>query len=311
MPRRPELQICARPPGRGAARAARPRSGTPAAACSRAGGWTRSSTRRGPRGPRATSSASRTASPTRPSRRRSMDRLVWVGRREPAWAPGGSYQVVRMIRMLVEFWDRVGLNEQERMIGRRGDSGAPLSGGRRDRHARLRATTHGRRPSPLDAHIRLANPRTPAPTARILRRSYNYNQGLDSNGGPGHGAGLHGYQQDVERQFATVQGGSATNRWSTTSPRSAAVTSSPCPAYATRTTGMARAACRANVTRTGSVRPRRAHRRALRHPSSLGPPSACALPPALWTAARRGLTVPGSDAARARRRRAVLGAARR
>jgi deferrochelatase/peroxidase EfeB len=58
-------------------------------------------------------------------RGRDLDRHVWAGDGERSWMVGGTVLVVRRIRVLLDAWSRLRLDEQERVIGRHRDSGAP------------------------------------------------------------------------------------------------------------------------------------------------------------------------------------------
>ncbi|WP_300731341.1 iron uptake transporter deferrochelatase/peroxidase subunit [Pseudomonas sp.] len=136
-----------------------------------------------------------------------MNRIVWVQPEsdEPRWAVNGSYQAVRIIRNFVERWDRTPLQEQESIVGRHKATGAPMGGTRETDAPDYSADPLGKI-TPLDAHIRLANPRT-AHTANslILRRPFNYSNGVNKNGQLDMGLLFICYQSDLNNGFISVQ----------------------------------------------------------------------------------------------------------
>ena len=136
-----------------------------------------------------------------------MKQLVWVekGAGEPVWAAQGSYQVVRIIRTFVERWDRTPLHEQESILGRDKATGASL-GMKNEHDVPDYASDLEGKTMPVDAHIRLANPRTTETAASIiLRRPYNYSRGVTRAGQLDMGLLFVCFQSDLEKGFITVQ----------------------------------------------------------------------------------------------------------
>ncbi|OIV38463.1 peroxidase [Mangrovactinospora gilvigrisea] len=135
---------------------------------------------------------------------------VWVPRSsgDQAWMRGGSYAVVRRIRMLLDDWDELDGGRQEAVIGRRRSTGAPLS-----------APAHAPERTPMDlaatgsdglpaiaanAHIRLAAPQSNG-GATLLRRTFSFHDGYDPDGAPDAGLLFVAWQADPRTGFVPVQ----------------------------------------------------------------------------------------------------------
>lgn len=110
---------------------------------------------------------------------KAMDRFVWVGSEGPRWIEGGSYLVVRRIRIALEHWDQMKVAFQEQTVGRHKYSGAPLGRTHEFEPLDLEATDKDGNPVIAEnAHVRLAAAAS-NDGAQILRRPYSYNDGVD------------------------------------------------------------------------------------------------------------------------------------
>lgn len=135
-----------------------------------------------------------------------MRQVVWVQPRddEPEWASDGTYQVVRVIRMDLDRWSGIDVDHQERVMGRRKESGAPLGGGTIDTVPNHREDPEGM-VTPLDAHNRLANPRSESiPYDEILRRGFSYTR-VEPGGTDVAGLAFVCYQRRLSSGFLDIQ----------------------------------------------------------------------------------------------------------
>lgn len=112
--------------------------------------------------------------------RSAMARYVWSAEEGPEWMNGGTYGVVRRIRIALEHWDRVSVPFQEQTIGRSKVAGAPLGKTHEMDQADFSSVDKDGNPIiPQNAHLRLASSIT-NDGAEILRRGYSYNNGANN-----------------------------------------------------------------------------------------------------------------------------------
>ena len=114
--------------------------------------------------------------PTREAR--TMDDFVWVGDEGPGWLRGGSYMVIRPIRISLDHWDDMKTAFQEETVGRHKTSGAPI--GKRHEHDSLGLERTDKDGNPIiaeNSHAAMSAPEN-NDGAQILRRAFNYDNGI-------------------------------------------------------------------------------------------------------------------------------------
>ncbi|WP_026460520.1 iron uptake transporter deferrochelatase/peroxidase subunit [Schaalia suimastitidis] len=109
-----------------------------------------------------------------------LNKHLWIQSADDQgqWASGGTYMCVRKIKMMMEVWDDLVLGEQQRIIGRDKIEGAPLSGGHEFTAPNFHATVGGAPAIDPASHVALMHPDNNA-GRRMLRRGYNYLEGVD------------------------------------------------------------------------------------------------------------------------------------
>ncbi|MFY1594760.1 Dyp-type peroxidase [Micromonospora sp. WMMD737] len=132
-----------------------------------------------------------------------LETAVWVPD-GPAWLRDSTTLVLRRISMNLETWDLLGRTDRELAVGRRLDTGAPLSGTAEHDAPDFAATgPDGLTVIPDFSHLTRAH--VGDDRLKILRRPYNYDGAPTADGAADSGLIFASYQADIARQFLPIQ----------------------------------------------------------------------------------------------------------
>ncbi|HVK45043.1 MAG TPA: Dyp-type peroxidase [Micropruina sp.] len=123
------------------------------------------------------------------------EKFVWL--KDADWMTGGTYQVARKISMTIETWDFDRVSDQQRIFGRTKDEGAPLSGQHEFDTPDFTLRAEGGYVIDQTSHIALAAPENNH-GVKILRRGYNFTDGLNDQGLLDAGLLFLSYQNDPQ-----------------------------------------------------------------------------------------------------------------
>lgn len=133
-----------------------------------------------------------------------FDQILFSDGSEQRWMRGGSSLVLRRIRMTMDTWEEIDRTSRELSVGRRLDTGAPLTGRNERDPADFEAIDETGLPViPPESHMARARQRNRGEA--MLRRPYNYDDPPEDGEISNSGLLFTAYQADPVRTYIPVQ----------------------------------------------------------------------------------------------------------
>ena len=133
-----------------------------------------------------------------------FDQILFSDGSEQRWMRGGSSLVLRRIRMTMDTWEEIDRTSRELSVGRRLDTGAPLTGRNERDPADFELIDETGLPViPPESHMARARQRNRGEA--MLRRPYNYDDPPEDGEISNSGLLFTAYQADPVRTYIPVQ----------------------------------------------------------------------------------------------------------